>query len=71
MEKPEYNGTTNDVDGKPAYGHPSSDDDAGAHDIVVGEQNELHRNLKGRHMQMIAMSVSSPPRPSVHKRRQD
>ncbi|KER00137.1 hypothetical protein AUEXF2481DRAFT_24491 [Aureobasidium subglaciale EXF-2481] len=25
------------------------------HDVVVGDQNELHRELKGRHMQMIAI----------------
>lgn len=24
-------------------------------DVVVGDQNQLHRELKGRHMQMIAM----------------
>jgi len=29
--------------------------DTEAHDVVVGSQNELHRELKGRHMQMIAM----------------
>lgn len=25
------------------------------HDLVVGDQNDLHKALKGRHMQMIAM----------------
>ena len=29
--------------------------DPEVHDVVVGDQNELHRELKGRHMQMIAM----------------
>jgi amino acid transporter len=29
--------------------------DPEVHDLVVGDQNELHRELKGRHMQMIAM----------------
>lgn len=28
--------------------------------IVVADQNKLHRNLKGRHMQMIAMQVFDP-----------
>lgn len=27
--------------------------------IVQGDQQALHRNLKGRHMQMIAMQVSA------------
>jgi amino acid transporter len=29
--------------------------DPEVHDLVVGDQNELHKELKGRHMQMIAM----------------
>ena len=40
------------------HGSPHDSDD-GAHNVVVGETRDLHRNLKGRHMQMIAMCV--PP----------
>ena len=29
--------------------------DNGSSDVAVGGQNALHRELKGRHMQMIAM----------------
>lgn len=54
----------NRVDIPPGYDSPS--DDATGHppsshgegNIAISEQNELRRDLKGRHMQMIAMSVS-------------
>jgi len=39
------------------HGHQLDGDHGMDHDIVVGDQNVLHRELKGRHMQMIAMYV--------------
>ncbi|KAK6000369.1 hypothetical protein QM012_003615 [Aureobasidium pullulans] len=36
------------------HGHQLGTDPE-VHDLVVGDQNELHRALKGRHMQMIAI----------------
>jgi hypothetical protein len=37
----------------PAY--PYSSDDNGEVDFVFDGENRLHKNLQGRHMQMIAM----------------
>jgi amino acid permease len=51
MEKNAYTtGEKHGADGSPYYGSPERDGD-----VVVGESNELHKSLKGRHMQMIAM----------------
>lgn len=47
-EKQPHQGTLDDQ----THGHGR---DPEVHDVVVGHQNELHRELKGRHMQMIAM----------------
>lgn len=49
-EKQPQHGTLGDHAHGNQIGH-----DAEAHDVMVGGQNELHRELKGRHMQMIAM----------------
>jgi len=42
------------------HGHQLDGDHGEDHDIIVGDQNVLHRDLKGRHMQMIAMCVFQP-----------
>jgi amino acid transporter len=49
-EKHAHHGTLGDH----MHGHQMGNDPE-IHDLVVGDQNELHKELKGRHMQMIAM----------------
>jgi hypothetical protein len=48
---------SNTIGEKPVPGAPGfiATDDG----VVVADQNQLHKNLKGRHMQMIAMYVLS------------
>jgi len=49
-EKHGHHGTLGDH----MHGHQMGNDPE-IHDLVVGDQNELHKELKGRHMQMIAI----------------
>jgi amino acid transporter len=51
--------------GEHTRGRPLSSDPEDAA-IVVADQNQLHRDLKGRHMQMIAMQVQHIELSSVY-----
>ncbi|KAI7582095.1 AAT family amino acid transporter, partial [Hortaea werneckii] len=54
LEKSQYNASPNDSDfDKQPKGRLS--EDGIVDNVAVGQQNELHRSLKGRHMQMIAI----------------
>ena len=48
----------------PGY-EPTSDGHFGSdpENMVVAKENNLHQDLKGRHMQMIAMQVQHPEPP--------
>lgn len=58
LEKNQYNASPNDSDFDKQPKGRLSEDDGIVDNLAVGQQNELHRSLKGRHMQMIAMLVS-------------
>ncbi|KAI7265052.1 AAT family amino acid transporter [Hortaea werneckii] len=55
LEKSQYNAspTVSDFDKQPKG--RLSEDNGIVDNVAVGQQNELHRSLKGRHMQMIAI----------------
>ena len=55
IEKTAYNGSPNDSGAHSPDAHAKGR----AFSITSPEQNELHRSLKGRHMQMIAMCVAA------------
>ncbi|KAI7082980.1 AAT family amino acid transporter [Hortaea werneckii] len=55
LEKSQYNTSPNDSDFDKQPKGRLSEDDGIVDNVGVGQQNELHRSLKGRHMQMIAI----------------
>ncbi|OTA19154.1 hypothetical protein BTJ68_15232 [Hortaea werneckii EXF-2000] len=55
LEKSQYNASPNDSDFDKQPKGRLSEDDGIVDNVAVGQQNELHRSLKGRHMQMIAI----------------